>query len=205
MTELKLKLLFRKLENNGDQHFRGQIIQRTTDGNKETKILKRYTFDTLDKLDKAMPEIKELCDTNNARFYLNPNVKSYKAIGFDLLERTVQNLRSENYKAMRTMYDSVADANKGIRDKQYWILDIDTKDELAYIHITNNSGIDFKDSIEIGTKNGRHILIRPQQLKLDLKDMKDTYFTEVKKNSMTLLYWAGKDKPAPREKKVLLG
>ena len=205
MTELKLKLLFSKLEDNGDQHFRGQIIQRTTDSNKETKILKRYTFDTLDALDKTMPEIKELCDTNNARFYLNPNVKSYKAIGFDLLERTAQNLKNENYKAMRAMYDSVADVNKGIRDKQYWILDIDTKDELAYTYITKNLNIDFKDSIEVNTKNGKHILIRPQQLYFDIKNIKTFMFTEVKKNAMTLLYWAGKDKPAPKEKKVLLG
>ena len=79
MKTLKVKTEFAKqmlLEclKGPDYHMRGSIIQRRKDNpgmKKESRILKRYTFNTPEDFDNYKDEILDYVNTYNARFYLN--------------------------------------------------------------------------------------------------------------------------------------
>lgn len=198
MSFLLMKLL-KRIENE-DEHLRGIIIVRGKDNDNPSSkvgILRRYTFNSYEDYLKDEDEIKILCDTFGGRFYINPTVKSYRSIAYEMLEGLAKDLKSANFKHIKRLYDSVADANVGIHDKKLWVVDIDKmkepSDVMAYVsYFTKlNLYVDYTD-----TKNGCHLLVKPHQVDLDaLEKLRLELGTEevtIKKNALTLIYWGGK-------------
>lgn len=174
-----------------DFHYRGMVMVRNKDvGKQKSRILKRYTFNSWEDYLKYYEEIDTFLKRENARFYINPTIKSYKAIAFDLLEALPQRLRSgRDLHSVRSLYDSVADSNTGIKTK-VWIIDIDnpeiTVDEIDKI----KASLFDANYVDYGlTPNGVHFLVVAQHIEHLKKKIESAYEGpyEIKKNSHTLI------------------
>lgn len=170
---------------NEDQHIRASIIKRRKDNpemDSEAQIIKRYTFETIKDYDRYAGDIEYICKMQNARFYVNPTVKSYKTIAFKVLSAMVNHIGNENYERVKTTYDSVADSDTGIHSKRFWVVDLD--DGEGDWRIDDVVKIYKEDGLYIThtkTKNGYHVVVRPYD------NRKDTL--SIKKNAYVLLYW----------------
>jgi len=198
-TEFAKSLLLECLKG-PDYHMRGSIIQRKKDNpemKKDAKVLKRYTFDKPEDFDNYKDEILEYVERYNARFYLNPNVKSYQTVALETLQKIAELLIQRNYEAVKNAYDSVGDSNAGIKTYRLWLIDIDMTEETkssgladlllyfhelgTYIHITP-------------TPNGYHLLVSPHKRnsgEIDNIEIKNKIEITYKINSPALIYWKG--------------
>lgn len=168
-----------------DQHIRASIIKRRKDNpemDRGAQIIKRYTFETIEDYDKHKEEIISTCNLQNARFYVNPTVKSYRAIAHALATEAVRLLGQGEFKKHRALYDSVADANTGVHGKRFWVVDLD--DGEGHWNVDDVIKIYKEDALYIThtkTKNGHHVVVKSYDSR------KDTL--SIKKNSYVLLYW----------------
>ena len=73
----------------------GQIIKRKKDNplmDRSERIIKSYNFSNHDKLLDRMDEIMSICEYNNARFYLNPNIRNIKLCNIRLIQSLMQSI-----------------------------------------------------------------------------------------------------------------
>ena len=106
------------------------IIKRAKDDkgklygvNETNRLLKTFYITSLEYLNKKIPVIKDLCDSNNARAYILPQVRNNEDCLKHLLKLVVDNLSNPTQKPdhlIRTAYCGF----HGSRDKK-WILDLD--------------------------------------------------------------------------------
>lgn len=190
--EYILDLLFSRITNPEDEHIRAQILIRNKDvgkTSKHTKTFKRYTFSTREDFDKYKDEIINLVLTKEARFYVNPTIKSYEDIGYDLLVETVDRVRHKSFSNLKTLYDSVADRNTGLKDKRIWLIDIDVPevDSEVLAKIILDLGLNYTAFNK--TKNGYHLLIKPMNPK-DINQIMEPHNLdyEILKNSQTEVF-----------------
>lgn len=195
----RLEYIVDGVKDNPDLHFRAMVMKRKKDGHKEDKILKRYTLNS-ESVDKYFQEIVDLCDKEKARFYINPTAKSYKDIAFDVMTKTAESIQYQNYEFVKRLYDSVADANTGVREHRKWIMDIDFKNEVCTPESCSSAIRDlfgYYDEKNLNylihdTKNGAHFIVEPhysEPRKLEKIFEGSGYSYEIKTNAYTLLYW----------------
>ena len=209
-----------KFEDKNDFYFL-QIIQRKKDGgiipqcnrNNGYRTIRSYYIRSLEEFDSRIERIKQLCEQNNARAYINLNVRSAKEVALEAAKAYIDLVREDRCYQGHRVYDHVCGVTPKMGNKKKWIVDIDnlTKDEVDVIckkickcrsgrHY--NAVNDVYDNIiaEIPTVHGVHIIthgfdverfreILEQTIALDLTKEQIKEITTVKKDNPTLLYF----------------
>jgi len=176
--------------NDPDYFYFGQIIQRKKDNvdlKRNARIVKSYYIHSDEHLTNKMEEVITLCNLFNARFYLNPNVRSLKRCTLEMVSDLLENIKSEQYTSLQNKLDSVCGYAQTPHAQKYWVLDVDDK-SLNIEQLKENLLGMQKFELILPTIQGYHILIKPFDVsKVQLPDC-----VEVKKNSPTLIYYNNK-------------
>jgi len=178
-----------------DDFYLMQLIVRKKDNEnieRNFSVIKTYYIRSVDNIDNKAEEVKFLCKYFNARAYINLNVKSFRKTTLMIMKEFAQRIMDENYAQPYKIFDSIAAQCVASRNKS-WIVDIDCQDgvdDRKINEIVNfidreclPEGIKFVACIP--TKNGKHIITKP----FDLKRFKEDYpDIDVHKNNPTVLY-----------------
>jgi len=188
-----------------DDFYHLQIIKRkkeNPDLGSNNHVIKTYYIrmneDGTNTLDKYKDEIMNLCKWNNARAYINLNVRSFEKANLMMIKALADNVLNKNFRAARNAFDTVAGRMKGSRDKT-WVIDIDWDDlefsgEGLQEEINEISNVIWNLQKETGrhpmveeipTRNGLHLITRP----FNLQRFSELYpKIDVHKNNPTILY-----------------
>lgn len=204
VKELFFTVLDEKNVNN-DLFLKGKIIRRKKD-NPEIKrdfVVCSYCFKSSEEFEKRIDEIIKLCDAMNARFYLNPTIKSYKSVTFDMLDSMSILLRHKTYRATKDLFEKASDMNKGFI--KVWIMDVDKDENISLDDINKmvdkikNEKFEFYID-ELDTINGKHVFFKPHDIdkfetfnyfKKEIiagEYLAYVHTCELKKNHSTLVY-----------------
>lgn len=171
------------------------ILKRAKDdqgvayGSNETnRLIKTFYITSLEYFDKKIPVIKDLCDSNLARVYILPQVRSNEDCLKELLKIVVDNLSNPSIKPDHLIRSAFCGFH-GSRAKR-WIIDYDYENSYGYdfdfivnlikenhIEIGNNPELDM---FIVPTKNGKHIVTKPFNLEKCFKKC-DMLYQGVKK------------------------
>lgn len=176
------------------------IIQRKKEGNdKEGRNIKNFYFTSASELCEHKDLIVKYCHENNARAYVNVNLRDNKNVALTMLGTLANMLRSDNYASIRTIYDACYGQSSNNHTKKVWLIDIDVKD-MGEV----NKMVDFIDNQAqplgeskvmsvVPTMSGYHILTHAFN-PLDFFKVFPTYHKEdIKKDNPTLLYMCKRD------------
>jgi len=195
-TQIKTMLSFEK-----DDFYFVQIFKRRKDNpdlGKDQIVIDNFYIDSLEDFDKKLPQIITLCNSENARAYIRINKRNYKKLAPHFLKRVVDIVFTENCKALRNIFDSVAGEFHSDPDKK-WIVDIDWSDYFGPVDEglvrfdfllvdLERWQIEAKREpllLKVPTKNGIHIIIRPFNLQLFKTKYPDV---DVHRDNPTILY-----------------
>jgi hypothetical protein len=176
-----------------------QIMQRKQDGieGEKPRVIKTYYVDSHEYLYDRYDEMKDIAHVNNARVYINLNVKDYRSVGFALLRLVAELLEQDRTWQLRSAFDSVAGTVNTLRDKR-WVVDIDTKDETTIneyrtcINLCERAGNIAEPVLAtIPTVNGIHLITCPFNTKQFREHLQQHQLPpiDVHKNNLTLLYY----------------
>ena len=202
-----------------DEFYFVQILIRSKDGHKangnnKNRLLKFYTIRSVAELMARRDDIIALCHTFNARAYIHPTKRSFKAVGKVMLKEIVENMTSEQYEPMKRAYPTACGKSFIKSDKKY-VIDIDDNPAMtnyAAMEVTNSimnyinkecEPLDqYKVEYEVPTAHGRHLITRAFNV-----DKFKERFPEivVQKNNPTLLYYEVQEQTSetPSENKEL--
>ena len=151
--------------------------------NETNRRIKTYFISSIDYLDKKIPVIKDLCESNNARAYILPQVRNNKECLIELAKITLDNLENPTIKPHSILRQAYAGNHKS-RDKK-WIIDIDQDNLIEYPNNNNTNliktwtfeqvedvikkmlkdcGKDDNDYYVVPTVHGKHIVTSPFNL-----------------------------------------
>jgi len=179
-----------------DDFYHLQIIKRKKehpDLGSNSYIVKTYYIRSLDYLDKKMPEIIALCNFHNARVYINPNVRSFEKLAFQMLKKVTDQIMNKDFKSVRKAYESVTGEFSTGRDKK-WILDFDMKYSEMLMQqlkseIYNTQPYTTFIHAVVPTKNGFHVICSPFNIQEFRQNYTETWkLFELHKNNPTILY-----------------
>jgi len=207
-----------KFEDKDDFYF-CQIIQRKKDGNDVPsanngyRTIKTYYIRSFEDYDRRVPAIIQLCEQNNARAYINLNVRNAKEVALQCSKAYIDLVLEDRCNQGHRIYDHCCGITPKKGEKKRWVVDVDTKDATVIatiIGIVNkcrsaNRVTDeyYNNAIaSIPTANGYHLItigFDKQMFKQYLEnetDFDETFIKEVvdaKKDNPTLLYFNKKD------------
>ena len=138
MTIDNFDIIRRHLEFKSDfDRYIVHIIKRAKDEdgkkygvNQTNRLLKTFYITSTEYFDKKIPVIKDLCETNNARAYILPQVRDNSACLKELLKIVVDNLDNPTIKPDHLIRSAYCGYH-GSRDKK-WILDLDFDNMTEY-------------------------------------------------------------------------
>lgn len=167
--------------------FHVQILQRSKDGHdKSSRLVTEWFVGSEQRIKFLMPAIKGLCETYEARCYINLNPKRDETVMWKMLKNTAERLETKSFTPY-SMLSSAHDSCQGHGIKR-WIVDIDnvTVNRSKLIVAINKcqSGQQKNFIVELPTKNGTHLITSP----FDLSQLVLPEGVEVKKNNPTILY-----------------
>lgn len=200
-----------------------QIIQRKKDGNlvpsanNGYRTIKTYYIRSLEDFDRRREAIVQLCKQNNARAYINLNVRNAREVALAAAKAYIDLVREDRCSQGHRIYDHVCGVTPKMGVKKKWIVDVDglTDDKVDIIcekickcrsgYPMENPDADIYDNIiaRIPTAHGVHIIthgfdakrfrdILERTIALDLTDKQIKEITNVKKDNPTLLYFDDK-------------
>ena len=105
--------------------------------NETNRRIKTYFISSMDYFDKKIPVIKDLCESNNARAYILPQVRNNKECLINLMKITLENLENPTIKP-DTLITSAFSGTHTSRDKR-WIIDLDDSNMTEYPNVNNTS------------------------------------------------------------------
>ncbi len=207
-----------KFEDKDDFYFL-QIIQRKKDGNivpsanNGYRTIKTYYIRSLEDFDRRKEAIIQLCEQNNARAYINLNVRSAKEVALEAAKAYIDLVREDRCHQGHRVYDHACGVTPKIGVKKKWIVDVDDlkKEQVDIIcekickcrsgrHY--NAINDVYDNIitHIPTAHGVHIIthgfdvgrfreILEQTTSINLTKEQIKEIVTVKKDNPTLLYF----------------
>ena len=177
----------------GDDFYFLQILKRKKENPEQTsnsRTIKTYYIDSLEKFFKLEKEIQTLCELHNARAYINLNKRSYEKIAFHHLKKVTDCLLNKDFKSIKDAYNSVCGSFSNSTEKR-WIIDVDSSIEEATLiahEIQKQSSEDSNILGYIPTLNGFHIITKPFNTKL-VEPFKIEHSFDIHKNNPTLLYF----------------
>ncbi|MFN7465294.1 MAG: hypothetical protein ACK5SE_14765 [Pseudanabaena sp.] len=182
-----------------------QIIQRKKDhkgetlggSNNNSRLIKAYYINSIDKLEKQWEEMIKLAEVFDARVSINLNPRNYNKAGFALLVKLSNQFSNGVFNKAHKAYNSVLGDYHSEIDKR-WIVDIDEKD-IPLIDTIKNWIINRQGELEdhekasrykilstIPSKSGFHIITNPFNLQYWNND--GFGHIEIHKNNPTNLY-----------------
>lgn len=187
------------LEFEGDDTFYLlQIISRKKENPKlvgKNKIHKSYFIRNIKYLCDRMHEIKSLCNTYNARAYINLNPKSFKRMVLDSFSEMSLMVQNETYHKIVSLPETLAGKQVARKGCKKWLLDIDIPHE----EFTSDDALNLVDALDecepIGNKiidtiitaHGFHVITKPFNLN-KFESYRKTHDIVVHKNNPTILY-----------------
>lgn len=185
-----------------DDYYMLQVIKRrkeNPDMEVGERVLRTVYVTSLEKLDKLWDDLITLATQNNARVYINLNVKSMKKTSMLAMKELAGRVMDDNFKGAYHIFDSAAGQCGATRDKK-WIVDMDEKD--AEFDFVNYVGILTKcidkclpegnKVLEtIPTLNGVHLITSPFNINEFREKLEERgiHCPDIHKNNPTLLYY----------------
>lgn len=174
-----------------------QILQRKKENPEimgNSKVIKTYYFNTLDKFKNAEFEIKTLCKVFNARAYIGVNRRSYEKIAFASMIQLTNLICNKQFEDVKNVYNTAC--GNYITSDKHWIIDVDSFDLIKLEKLKNyinkcRSGYKYNIILTVPTINGYHLITRPFDSYLDQlnKDLLNLNY-DIHKNNPTLLYYS---------------
>lgn len=207
-----------------------QIIQRKKDGNDVPsanngyRTIKTYYIRSLEDFERRKDAIIQLCEQNNARAYINLNVRNAREVALVAAKAYIDLVREDRCSQGHRVYDHICGITPKMGVKKKWIVDVDglTDDHVSVIcekickcrskwHY--NAINDVYDNIiaQIPTAHGVHIITRGFDIKrfreileqttsISLNQEQIKEITDIKRDNPTLLYFNKKDMAKTRGK-----
>lgn len=170
-----------------------QLIKRRKDNpdmKGDSSVIEEWFVSSVDYLLEKKESMIELANNYNARLTIRVNRRNYKKLGLKMISDIVNKIENENFKGLKSSFSSVAGQYSSDKDKK-WIIDVD-KEDLSKLEdikrvINRSMPVIKKIFIEIPSKSGVHIIVRP----FDIREFKKLYpNVEIKKDNPTNLYIA---------------
>ena len=195
--------LFKKILNlhNDDEFYFVQILIRGKDGHTEqgingsnkNRLIKFYTIKSAEHLAKVENEIKAICNAVNARAYIHPTKRSFKAVSKECLKATVEMFLSENNMGLKGAYSTACGKSYITADKKF-VIDLDdenaSQEKIKEIvdYITNECEPLNHNKLcyRVDTAHGMHLITTPFNTAKFCQRFHDI---DVHKNNPTLLYF----------------
>ena len=195
--QLREHLIF----HNPNEFYFLQIIQRKKDGNEELharngyRLIRSYYIYSLEEFDSLESRIKELCESNNARAYINPNVRNAQEVALECIRKYADLVAGNCAFQGNNIWDSTCGSTRARGYKSLWVVDVDCKEE-TYLNkvieiIRQCRHNDNFTLYTVPTLNGYHILCNgfdAKQFKDFLKDI-GLDSIDIHKDNPTLLYY----------------
>lgn len=191
--------------NNLNEFYFLQVIQRKKDGNitdsgnNGYRTIKTYYIYSKEQLESKRNKIIELCNSNNARAYINLNRCNASEVALDCIKRYAELVSEGNAYQGYRVYDSICGSTRAKGYEILWLIDIDTKDKVIidmYINIINRCRGKFDNKIVtiIPTLQGVHLItygfdINQFKQLLEIEKLSNV---DIHKNNPTLLYFNSK-------------
>ena len=195
--------VFKKIINtlNEDEFYFVQILIRGKDGhtepgingNNKNRLIKFYTIKSAEHLEKVENEIKSICNAVNARAYIHPTKRSFKAVSKECLKATVEMFLSENNVGLKGAYSTACGKSYITADKKF-VIDLDDenapqekiKEIVDYITNECEPLSHNKLCYRVDTAHGMHLITTPFNT---AKFCQKFPGIDVHKNNPTLLYF----------------
>lgn len=119
-----------KFDDKDDFYFL-QIIQRKKDGNivpsanNGYRTIKTYYIRSLEDFDRRKEAIVQLCEQNNARAYINLNVRNAREVALTAAKAYIDLVREDRCSQGHRVYDHACGVTPKMGVKKKWIVDID--------------------------------------------------------------------------------
>lgn len=152
---------------NRDEFYFVQIIQRKKDGNKNLhtrngyRVIRSYYIYSKQELLDLKNRIIDLCKNNNARAYINPNVRNAKEVSLECIKRYSDLVLNNNSFMGNNIWDSCCGSTRAKGYKALWTIDIDNLEHLETLkQIINQCQGAREDKIKyiVPTVNGCHLI-----------------------------------------------
>jgi hypothetical protein len=160
------------------------------DNHQSVRTIKTYCIESMDHLDRRYDEIKQLCEMFKARAYIHVQKQNHFDVSLNMMVDLAQRIQNGQHN-QKGLFDSVVGQIK--TSEKRWIVDIDTKDEIAVHRVAH-----VVDSIRpegpkieavIPTKNGYHLITKRFDV-LEFGKRLQPYgeVPDIQKKNPTLLY-----------------
>lgn len=200
-----------------------QIIQRKKDGNEVPsanngyRTIKTYYIRSLEDFERRKDAIIQLCEQNNARAYINLNVRNAREVALVAAKAYIDLVREDRCSQGHRVYDHICGITPKMGVKKKWIVDVDglTDDQISVIcekickcrsKYHYDAINDVYDNIiaQIPTAHGVHIITRGFDIKrfreileqttsISLNQEQIKEITDIKRDNPTLLYFNKKE------------
>lgn len=142
--------------------FKRKKDQSTDKANHQSvRTIKTYCIESVEHLEKRYEEIKQLCEIFKARAYIHVQKQNHRDVSLNMMVALAERIQNKQHK-QQNLFESVVGQLKTLERR--WIIDIDTKDELAQERIINIiNGIrpeGTKVEAIIPTKSGYHLITK---------------------------------------------
>lgn len=132
--------------NNRDEFYFVQIIQRKKDKGNEGlhvrsgyRLIRSYYVYSKKELMDLKDRIIELCKNNNARAYINPNVRNAKEVALECVKKYTDLVLNDNAFMGNNIWDSSCGSARVRGYKALWIVDVDKPEQLEIVKQIINS------------------------------------------------------------------
>ena len=186
-----------------DEFWFAQIIARRKDIpdlSRSDKLIKTYYLRDFSHLKSKEEEIKKLCKVFHARFYLNPNVRSFERVNAQMGKAAWTNIENKQFDACIGMLESICGGAKYPGKDKIWVIDIDhdtedktsVEDTISLINSLRGNPVSILGIFP--TLHGFHLLTNPFNVKefFEKSYNSETIFLssdDIHKNSPTLIYF----------------
>jgi len=156
-----------------DDFYHLQILKRkkeNPDIGSNSYVVRTYCIRSKENLMEKRTEITEMCNTHNARAYINLSPRSFEKMAFHTLKKISDIIMNKDYKEVRKAFESVCGTYGNGKHKR-WLIDIDWVDfedttDVQTKIIPLLADLQRETGVEplleyIPTKNGIHIITRP--------------------------------------------
>lgn len=185
--------------NNKNEFYFVQIIQRKKDGNEGLhvrngyRLIRSYYIYSIKEFESLENRIKELCISNNARAYINLNVRNASEVALECIKRYTDLVLNNNSFMGNNVWDSVCGSSRARGYKALWVVDVDCPEYINKIISIIKSCRHNKDFViyQIPTVNGFHVICNGFDSSQFADKLKTNNIDNINihKNNPTLLYY----------------
>ena len=168
-------------------------------GNNKNRMIKHYTIQNPEELDKFEYEMKGIAELVNGRVYIHPARRSFNQVATEMLLEYATMMKTGSLRQLKSAFSTAAGKS---HDERIYIVDIDDvdfndKEEVCkYVNLilecSEDKTLDRLRAI-VPTVHGFHILVKPFNVKKYAEAIGKSIDECVKKNNPTLLYYKSLD------------